>query len=426
MSQSKKYISVDNANIEMLRRYFCCAAIEIEPEELYNTTHSDFFMRYGIANLIKNHYLLSELYQIGLQPAMRNVLEFGSGSGMFTLASLLWHSETREKAPGHEKIVMVDGASRTLKFFEDIWSKVNVAKKKDFDIEIVPRMSKGAFPKNMPNPDMIVFSNSLSEMLRDPRVDKEQLFDNIVQSQAVVFIIDYLYENTMEHLQEFTRGLESHYRSIHFYNWPTWNNFFQMVDLNKIEYSFETNNDVNEHRITPNVKFIKAILVPKKTETTMAKPLSSKLVNNYKYAWEHHDVGVLKKLFAENAIYHEKPERTPFVGIGDICNYWNRNAQQQEKVSFDPLFIRDEDCLIDCLWAANFYRIDLHKQLSLNGKFSAHADGDERIDYFRENYDKNMEIGDNFREQKRRSVEELKWRNGKSFDHGKLESLIEK
>ncbi len=382
----KQYGAIEHSKIDSLRDHFCCASIKQSPEKIYGSASNDFFLRYGLTNLLKNYYLLSELYQLGLLPSVKNILDLGCGPGIFSLAHLLWNMDHPELCNKPHRIVMADGAKEFLTLFETLWKSLEVKEKDSFTITTVSTLSDGTFPTELSRPDMIVFSNSLSEMLRDPRVEINQLIKSLIEAQAVIFIIDYHYDNTTALLQRFTANLHAYYRNISFYKWPYWNDFFQFVDLDKVEYPFDIGWN-QRTKIISNVKFLKAILVPRKRQIRSRSPAFAELVMQYKNAWEQHDIEVLRCLFTEDATYQEKQGREPFVGIDRICEYWAHNAQQQTNVQFFPLFITEENDYLKCIWKCKFYRKDLRRWMILNGVFTAKIK-DKRICFFEEKFER--------------------------------------
>lgn len=381
-------IIINDDKINSLRHHFCCAYIEQNPEKIYNSASFDFFFRYGLSNLIKNYYLLSELNQLGLLHSTENILDMGSGPGIFSLAYLIWHIDHSGLSNKLNKIIMVDGAKEFLSLFENLWKNMEAKEKRHFNIVTVPSPSDGTFPNEIAQPDLIIFSNSLSEMLRDSRVQVNKLIRNLIEAKAVIIIIDYPYDNTVKLLEKFTSILRPYYQNLSFYEWPYWNDFFQSVNLNKIDHAIEIDSKLKT-RIVSNVKFLKAILIPREGRIYSAPSRYSELVMQYKKAWEQHDLNILKKLFSQDAIYQEKREREPFDGIDNICKYWVRNARQQKNVVFSPLFITEDDNLLRCLWKSKFYREDLKRWLILTGEFIAEI-RDNKIYSFKENYEKTI------------------------------------
>lgn len=388
IQRKQDHTIIDDAKINSLRHHFCCAYIDQHPEKIYDSASFDFFFRYGMSNLIKNYYLLSELNQLGLLHSTETILDIGSGPGIFSLAYLLWHINHSSLCNKPHKIVMVDGAKEFLTLFKNLWENIEAKEKRHFNIVTVHSPSDGTFPNELTQPDLIVFSNSLSEMLRDSRVQMNKLIKNLIEAKAIIIIIDYLYDNTIELLQKFTSTLRPYYQNLSFYEWPYWNDYFQSVNLNKIEHVIGIDSELKP-KIVSNVKFLKAILIPKEGRTQSAPPLHSELVMQYKKAWEQHDLNILRKLFTHDAMYQEKRDREPFIGIDNICKYWIHNARQQKNVEFSPLFITKNDNHLRCLWKSEFYREDLKRWLILTGEFIAEI-RDNKICYFKEIYKKTI------------------------------------
>jgi ribosomal protein RSM22 (predicted rRNA methylase) len=245
----------DNCKINNLRQHFCCAELTGKPEEIYNSASVDFFSRYGLSNIIKNYYLLSELNQLGLLNTAKKILDLGSGPGTFPLAYLMWHVDHPKLCKKNHKIVMVDGAREFFTLFERLWGTIEAKEKKHFDVVTIPFASDGKFPDESKQSDLIIFSNSLLEMLRDARVQWKTLIKNLIESLSVIVIIDYPYDKTSRLLQKFTAELSPYYKALSFYEWPQWNDFFRSVDLKKIDNSLDMASGITPKE-NANVRFL--------------------------------------------------------------------------------------------------------------------------------------------------------------------------
>lgn len=385
----KKNNEIENLKISNLRDYFCHGIQGQRPESVYGRASNDFFLRYGLTNLLKNYYLLSELYHLGLLNSVKNVLDLGCGPGTFSLAYLLLNMKHPELC-SQVNIVMTDRVKEFLTLFETLWNNIEADEKKFFNITSVQTRIDKILSPELNNPDMIVFSNSLLEILRDPKV-LNQLAEDLVETKATIFIIDYLddsnrYKGLAELLNLFTNQLLNHYQVYSFYKWPHWNKLFQLVNLDPVPYPFGMKLNQNS-KIVSNVKFIKAILVPRKTQVSLCLSTSSKLVMRYKDAWERHDVNILSDLFTKDVEYWEKQDQKPFIGIDGLCKYWRYNAQQQKEVKFTPLFITEDNKEFKCIWDCRFYRNDLERWMTLKGIFTAKV-RNNKIYHFEEKFKK--------------------------------------
>ncbi len=379
---------IDSSQIQRLRQYFACEKSERVSEQIYDEGSAIFFLRYGMSNLIKNYYVLSELYQLGILERTDRILDIGSGPGTFALACTLWMAEHKRRKRIPLNLTMVDGSEESLRLFEIIWRTIPKRNKKHIIIKKIHSPSFGDFPYTEGSIDLIVFSNSLSEMLRDARVDKLRLLNSIVNSRATVLVIDHFYESTKIPLSNFVGKLTSYYRRIAYYGWDRWMQYFDSVDLDdtefKIGYSLS-----HDEKITSNVKFLKTILMPKDKDVCGGEPHSAHAVMLYKHAWEKHDTRLLSKLFTNDAIYYEKPGSPPFNGIDQICSYWRENKSKQESVHFTPKFVDYRGNSMRVFWECSFYRIDLKQWMLLSGLFDAKFRRG-RICHFKEIFNKKI------------------------------------
>lgn len=369
LSQRPRAMDEDDG-IMLLREHFCCKTLKQKPENVYASTCNDFFLRYGLANLVKNYYLLSELYLLGLLRFTNKTVDLGCGPGIFALARLLMHITQNRSHHQAIDIALADCTQEFLSLFGTLWETVKAEEKKAFSIRPHHALFDGDRLPQGAAPDVIVFSNSLCEMLKDPRVDSERLVDRLVESQAILFIIDYQYEETSSLLKRFTEALGGHYTSLTAYEWPQWNEFFQSVDLGSISYPFDEELRAGR-RFSPNVEFLKAVLVPNNRDLKPGRPEAFELVMRYKAAWERHDTRILSSLFTEDALYREKPEQEPFRGLESIRRYWRENARLQRAVTFTPLYIEGCQGRVKCVWKSRFFREDIGSWMALEGTFTA-------------------------------------------------------
>ncbi|MHC4474764.1 MAG: nuclear transport factor 2 family protein [Planctomycetota bacterium] len=382
--------AIRTANIEKLRRYFACQHIGQKTEEVYSGRCIDFFLRYGLANVLKNYYTLSELNELGLLSKVTRILDVGSGPGVFALAYRMWKSGHRTQGARPVDLLMIDPTNEFFELFDSLWARAPLGDKANLAITRICSLTYGDLPYGDIPPDLIVFSNSLSEMLRDSRVDLCRLVHSIVQTKAVVFVIDQLYETTAPVFHQFADAIAPYYSTLAVYGWPHWDKCFDQVDLGRIEYSFQNAHE-KAQQIRAGVKFLKAILVPSDMVAGLRLRPSMRIVQLYKRAWEEHDTALLRRLFTPDATYREKSRARPFQGIEEICDYWKENSQRQRNVVFLPRFVvSDHDC-IRAMWKSSFFRVDLGRWLLLSGQFEAKIRRG-RIADFRERFQKRSSL----------------------------------
>ena len=90
------------------------------------------------------------------------------------------------------------------------------------------------------------------------------------------------------------------------------------------------------------------------------------LLEQYKAAWEAHDVQVLELIFTDDIVYQEKPG-VIFRGLRELTNYWHENKEKQREVQFRILrYIQDGDQLV-AEWEADFRHLVKEKVIHLSG-----------------------------------------------------------
>mgnify|MGYP000291143886 CR=1 FL=1 len=94
--------------------------------------------------------------------------------------------------------------------------------------------------------------------------------------------------------------------------------------------------------------------------------LLQSIMNDYKYAWENHDVEALARIFSPDAEYHEKPNSI-FYGLDEIKIYWETLKVTQRHVAFNIKEIKQSDDMNIVIWTASFERSDLNEQWKLDG-----------------------------------------------------------
>ncbi|MFT3912390.1 MAG: nuclear transport factor 2 family protein [Ferruginibacter sp.] len=86
------------------------------------------------------------------------------------------------------------------------------------------------------------------------------------------------------------------------------------------------------------------------------------ILEQYKKAWENHDLSILGEIFHENIIYQEKPDSI-ICGLNNLEIYWQENSRKQVDVRFtiNRWIAKDDSIIVD--WAVQFY--DKKKQQNI-------------------------------------------------------------
>jgi len=363
--------AIDPHNLNMLRAHFACGSdVLVDSETIYNRTSGDFFLRYGLANLMKNYYALSELQGLGILSRISRIIDVGSGPGTFALAYVLWAKTHATTLSCPMSIVMTDSAREPLALFDKIWSELPEVERNLVKITKVHQTCTSDLPSTA-EADLIVFSNSISEILRSSHCRYDDLCQNLAGSHATILVIDHYYRDTERLLNEFARRMVEHRKLVSLYHWNRWNNVFDEVNLLPIAHRVRFS-ETHSQRIDSNVKFLKAIFRPSDGKGHASPPpRTTHSVQMYKRAWEQHDLNILRELFTEDATYQEKPHSAPLQGIEKICEYWKQNALRQRFVRFMPKFVDFHNDSMIVLWEASFFRVDLNRWMYLDGSFNA-------------------------------------------------------
>jgi len=384
LKKTNKRYYIDDSELIKLREHFTCLTLNRNPEEIYSETYLDFFLKYGFSNIIKNYYLLSEIEALGLLSSTNRVIDIGSGPGVFAMALSLWRKENPLSSQQIHEVLLQDCANEFLQLFKRIRINVPFIKTSKIKISFVNELIIGHLPLEKYNPSMVVMSNSLAEMLRDPRFNVTNFVNSLITVDPVIVIIDYDYDNIRDVFNTFIKKLEKHFIEVSLYGWPLWNKELKDIDLGPLNYSFDKNKN-----LTSNVRFIKGIFIPKKNINKYKPALQSYIVLMYKKAWENHDINILNTLFTKDAKYIINEIRPPLIGIKAIENYWINNKLEQNAVQFFPQYITYNLNIIHCNWISIFYRIDLEKWMLLEGYFEAHIK-EEKIFLFKEHFNKQL------------------------------------
>ena len=376
--------SIKDIELEKLRKHFKCHAFSRNPEEIYSETYLDFFFKYGLSNILKNYYAISEIKALGLFSDNNLILDIGSGPGITALALNLFCNKNDSFSNQNFKVVLQDCSSEFLQLFKILWKDISLNKKPHLEISLRNELFTGKISKESFSPSIVIMSNSLAEMLRDERFSLDVFVKSLVEIEPIIVIIDYGYEKFQNIFDQFISKIESHYDEISLYTWPSWNKSFKSIDLNPLTYSCGMNMNFSS-----NVSFIKSIYIPKKDQNKYKPEFYTDIVLLYKRSWEDHDLNLLDDLFTDDATYIINPKRAPLKGIKSIREYWHYNSLKQETVSFYPQYISLDFDTIHCNWISIFYRKDLGKWMLLNGTFDARLKANKII-YFEEQFSKQL------------------------------------
>lgn len=358
------------------------------PESVYHAGCYPFARKYMLPNYLKAQYLLAELEEIGFLKECRTVLDIGSGPGTFAIA-LMAHLRKHKPHLGKTmELTMLDCAKKPLELFDFIQPYLS-----DKFYSPMLRVRKhncfigGRFLSPCDSPQLIVLSNSIIEILRNPKVDSDKFIADLIESDAVLAIIDFAYPNACEHLNSFSRRLECTHRAI---NESRHVSGFRNSQLGTVQQYCRLNLpdlDLPDS----NVEFVSSIWAPlRRRETRERISEAWRIIDDYKQAWENHDVTLLKSMFAKDAVYCERPDRRPFRGLREIVKYWTDNSKKQTNVQFDVTQVDFKGGVAVANWNCRLYRKDIKKWLLLNGVFHAKLSGG-KITHFSESFDRKID-----------------------------------
>ncbi len=103
----------------------------------------------------------------------------------------------------------------------------------------------------------------------------------------------------------------------------------------------------------------------------------------YGRAWRLRDPSLIKKLFADNAIYHEKHFEKPLKGISEITEYWKNVSKTQRDIKFDYEILSSAQNFGIAHWQASFVRNN-NERVELDGIFLAYFDAQNKCTKFKE------------------------------------------
>lgn len=382
---SQNITEVDNNEVEKLRDHFTCHTFKRNPEDIYSETYLDFFLKYGLSNLLKNYYIISEMKALGLFSSNNSILDLGSGPGTFELALLSFFNKNKSFSNLNFDITLQDCSNEFLQLFTFLWKDIPQCKKSGLNIKLKNELFTGIIKKDLKSPSIIIMSNSLAEMLRDKRFSTEHFIASLKEIKPILVIIDYGYDNFNDIFSKLTSKIEDFYDEISLYTWPKWNSKFKEIDLGySLNYSCGMKTELSS-----NFRFIKNIYIPKEDSNNYRPVFYAEIVLMYKKSWENHNLDLLNDLFTDDATYVISESKAPLIGINSIKKYWHDNSLEQDSVTFFPQYISHDINIIHCNWISIFYRKDKKKWMLLKGNFDAHLKIN-KISYFKEEFEKHI------------------------------------
>lgn len=368
-----------------LREYFRTADA-VSPDTCYKSAYGEFTRRYLVPNMVKNYELIRDLQQLGLIDNIHNVVDLGAGPGSFALALLWWMHQQNAQHGEALHVVQTDVVEEFHSCFSALWSSVNSDKKQNLRVSNETACVDREYLDKLGVADLVVFSNSLVEILRGGRVGTAELLQAVARTGAILCVVDYEYETAHPIFANFAEAAETGFRSVHLGRGEVRHGVFEALEpsLPEPEGRIQA---LSELRTARDLRFLRAILLPKAGTGATRTGVGHALVDMYKLAWENHDVSLLARLFTTDAIYVEKKGQTPFRGLSEICRYWQTNAEQQARVRFVPQKVQMTRNELHVEWKASFYRKDQRCWVYLDGQFWASVRG-RQIAHFTEEFRK--------------------------------------
>lgn len=198
-------------------------------------------------------------------PWRARIVDLGCGPGTFELAFLFWIRDHDKDSGYRPEITAIDAVKEFLEIFRGIWAAMDVSDKRNMSIvQQNVLIDKNTWSLQKPV-DIILLSNSLGEVLRDSRTDRNQLAKNLIDSSAVILIIDYRYDPLLPMLDSFLNLLSSQYDKISCSVDQPWGKYFDSINLGRVADVTSLNSYTNLERDS-NVEFVRVILVPKHTK----------------------------------------------------------------------------------------------------------------------------------------------------------------
>lgn len=366
-------------DINELRRFFRGLSDTLAPAYIYNDLAEAFAQRYAKRNCLKLFPVFDQLKARGVLERCQRVVDVGSGPGTVPLAMYLWSLQDgidqKENLPGD--FLLLDASETFLSMAEQSLNSFFLSSKTAPSITFLESYLRDSFPSEAEDADIIFFSNSLGEILRNPETDEESLIDDLVELACPTVIVDYEYPHLQENFCKFDERMkqeEGDYIGL-------------SGDMKSVpEWVWNIKRRSSESPGKDFLRWTEAMWFPDKGGSGSAIDDALRLIRRYKEAWENHDTEILRHLFTTDAQYDEGPGRPVYSGIEQIEQYWRRISCEQENVYFKPLDIETDGDRISVAWESTFWRNDLKRWMHLRGDLKAEIEG-ERIAYFTENFE---------------------------------------
>ncbi len=354
--------------------------------EFYSQNASSFAAQYGIVNSAKNYFAICELAELGLLTRCRRVVDLGCGPGSFALALARWITESDPQCDVGADLLLVDQSATFEQLFWSAWQQVPQPIRLGRKVSFLNERINGDVSRYVRDRDLVILSHSLLEMLTTDGLATGRLLDGLANSGAIVLVIEYPYPSAERHLREASKAFGKRLRPISCFSWPYVLGGFRRVDLADLGTAWLHRSGIPEGR---NLSFVAGLWCPPLLSSRAEHSARHGVVGTYKRAWERHDLSLLRRLFSPNAKYDEKPERPPFRGIREICDYWAENRSKQRGVDFRPRFASTSHNRVDLVWECSFFRRDLDRHLWLSGAMAATLQ-DGKIQEFTETFVKGL------------------------------------
>ncbi len=372
-------------SVHELRSYFRESDCNSNSITFYDRNYLTFVANCLVPNYLKYYYVLNEMYHLGLLNRKSKFLDIGSGPGTFSLACSSFYNTYFYRSNFNISIEMVEAQTKFIDVFGRLWNSLDIKNKSNFSFSMVNKYITGSYlPKA--TPDIIILSNSLIEIIRNSCVSISDFVKFILESNAIVVLLDSFYHHLVDRVNVFIEALSEKYSVKNFYSCPnitfekySTKNFYSRPNITSEKWnyinlgmlSYEISYNPIRYINSNNMRFNRIILVPNNLSDYSNYSQSKILVNNYKEAWEKHDTRILPQVFSDDATYQEKPHLEPLNGLNRIVDYWKENSIKQSEVNFFPKYIIERENQIDVHWDSHFYRNDLNKWILLQGYFSA-------------------------------------------------------
>jgi hypothetical protein len=357
-----------SSDLPSLRHYFQYGGDG--PQGVYGALHTQYAAKYMLASIYKASVLLDELDDIAILRQMNHIVDVGSGPGSFVLAYAMKKAAQPSQCAADTVVTMLDAVPQFHDLFLQIWQALPPALTHGITVRPIQAFLNGKIRQYARSADLIVFCNSLVELSRNPEVQVPDLIKDCVDLKAPIAAIDYDYDTSVKYLVDFADMLSGNYVRIRPMRWPLVYQGYELVDLGRFDNALWKAAPFADYR-SSNLHFVKSLWLPLNTTNEYRNVIPLAIVQDYQRAWETHDIGLLQSLFTEDAVYREREDREPFVGIGSISDYWRINATQQRHVRFFPREIEYSGNTVRVKWECSFLRQDLDRWMRLKGAFEA-------------------------------------------------------